>query len=425
MSFNPIDPKRMDISTSSYVSKNYSTSLMKEFDIKLNFHEYKDKDYYKIFISKSKNKLYFPKFFNKQSNYKCLLDSEFDKFILILQNICPEFIYLNESIQIHFRENKLNDLNDIFVPKINIIDNKRLPRLIVIPINIWFYDKYKDNQRLSGHKNVIIINNSLETITYFEPYGINSNKKNVIILNVLKKYYTTLLPSYKFINAASSIYFGNSIDIDFYVNDIYDNYYIKIKEYENHLDNIKLSFSAKEFKLEKHKIKNKIKKLRKQIKKIKPENSDGTNMSVDYTPDILTNNGQQKMQELIEIFGDDGIGGHCVGWSLYTVFLTFININLFTKKFDTSVSLSSFINNLFLEKLNGESLSPEVLSNMIRHFIQYVHNFNDYYKDLILIKAKSSKVLHITFNTQGGFTVLPPKPIYDKIDFSSMNLSNN
>jgi hypothetical protein len=421
-SFNPIDTERMIIDSSSGIFKDYTTGLMKDFSIDLNFHEYKGKDYFKIFISKSKDQLFFPKFFNNQSNYKCLLDTEFDKFILILQNIRPDLIYLNESIQIHFRENNLNDLNDIYIPKINIIENKKLPRLIIVPINIWFYTK--DNIRISGHKNGIIINNLLETITYFEPYGINFNTKNIITFNILKKYYTTLLPSYTFINAASSSYSKNAIDIDFYVNDIYDNYYIKIKEYQNHLADIKLSFSEKEYKSEKNKIKNKIKKLRKYIKNIKNKTKDSTRMLVDYSPDILSANGQQKIQELKESFGKDGIGGHCVGWSLYIVFLTFININLFTKKFDKSISTSSFINNLFLEKLNNQSLNPEVLSNMIRHFIEYVHNFNEHHQDFILTKSKSSKVLNIKFNTQGGFNVVPPIPIFDKVDFSSMNLTN-
>lgn len=419
MSFNPIDTERMIIDASSVLSKDYTTSLMKDYSIDLNFHEYKNKDYFKIFISKSKNQLFFPKFFNTQSNYKCLLDTEFDKFILILQNIRPDLIYLNESIQIHFRENNLNDLNDIYLPKINIIENKILPRLIIVPINIWFYNK--DNVRISGHKNIIIINNLLETITYFEPYGIDFNTKNIITFNILKKYYTTLLPSYTFINAASGSYSKNTIDIDFYVNDIYDNYYLKIKEYQNHLADIKLSFSEKEYKSEKNQIKNKIKKLRKYIKKIKNKKNDSTQMLIDYTPDLLTNVGQQKIQELVEVFGNDNIGGHCVGWSLYIVFLTFININLFTKKLNSSISLSSFINNLFLEKLNGKSLSAEVLSNMIRHFIEYVHNFNEHYEHFILTKSKSSKVLNIKFNTQGGFTIVPPKPIYDTVKSSNIN----
>lgn len=410
MSFNPIDTERMVIDSSVGLSKHYTTNLMNEFSITLNFHEYKNKDYFKIFISKSKDQLYFPKFFNNQSNYKCLLDEEFNKFILILQNIRPDLIYLNESIQIHFRENNLNDLNDIYIPKINILlENKTLPRLIIIPIDINF--------SVFGHKNVIIINNLVETITYFEPYGINSNKKNSITLGILKKYYTTILPSYTFINAASGVYINSEIDLDFYINDIYDNYYIKIKEYQNHLENIKLSFSEKNYKSEKNKIKNKIKKLRKQIQKIKNKKNDSVYMSIDSRPDILTTSGQQKIQELVEVFGNDNIGGHCVGWSLYMVFLTFININLFTKKTFTSISPSSFINNLFIEKLNGKSISPEVLSNMIRHFIEYVFNFNEHYKDLILTKAKSSKVVNIKFNTQGGFTVVPPKPIYDTINF--------
>lgn len=421
--FNPIDTERMIIDTSSVLSKDYTTSLMKDYSIDLNFHEYKNKDYFKIFISKSKDQLFFPKFFNIQSNYKCLLDTEFDKFILILQNIRPDLIYLNESIQIHFRENNLNDLNDIYIPKINIIENKTLPRLIIVPINIWFYNK--DNIRISGHKNIIIINNLLETITYFEPYGINFNVKNVITFNILKKYYTTLLPSYIFINAASGSYSKNVIDIDFYVNDIYDNYYRKIKEYQNHLADIKLSFSEKEYKSEKNQIKNKIKKLRKYIKKIKNKKNDSTQMLIDSRPDILTTSGQQKIQELVEVFGNDNIGGHCVGWSLYIVFLTFININLFTKKFDSAISLSSFINNLFLEKINNESLKPQVLSNMIRYFIEYVHKFNKHYEHFILTKSKSSKVVNIKFNTQGGFTVVPPSPIYDTVEFSIMNLNNN
>jgi hypothetical protein len=421
--FNPIDTERMIIDSSPGIFKDYTTGLMKDFSIDLNFHEYNNKDYFKIFISKSKDQLFFPKFFNVQSNYKCLLDTEFDKFILILQNIRPDLIYLNESIQIHFRENNLNDLNDIYIPKINIIENKTLPRLIIVPINIWFYNK--DNIRISGHKNIIIINNLLETITYFEPYGINFNVKNVITFNILKKYYTTFLPSYTFINAASGSYSKNVIDIDFYVNDIYDNYYRKIKEYQNHLADIKLSFSEKEYKSEKNIIKNKIKKLRKYIKNIKHKKKDSTKMLVDYTPDMLTNNGQQKIQEFIETFGKDGIGGHCVGWSLYIVFLTFININLFTKKFDSAISLSSFINNLFLEKINNESLKPDVLSNMIRYFIEYVHRFNEHYEHFILTKSKSSKVVNIKFNTQGGFTVVPPSPIYDTVEFSIMNLNNN
>lgn len=422
MSFNPIDPERMIIDTSSDISKDYTTTLMRDYSIDLNFHEYKDKDYYKIFISKSKDQLFFPKFFNSQSNYKCLFDTEFDKFILILQNIRPDLIYLNESIQIHIRDNKLNDLNDIYIPKINIlIENKKLPRLIIVPINILYYTP----GRVSGHKNVIIINNILDTITYFEPYGINFNTKDIITFNILKKYYTTILPSYTFINAASGNYSKNSMDKDFYVNDIYDNYYIKIKEYQNHLSDIKLSFSEKEYKSEKNKIKNKIKKLRKYIKNIKNNSTNNTtNMLVDNYPNIMTNYGPQKIQEFIEIFGQDGIGGHCVGWSLYIVFLTFININLFTEKFNGSISLSSFINNLFIQKLHNESLSSQVLSNMIRHFIEYVHTFNEHYKDFILTKSKSSKVVNIKFNTQGGFTVVPPTPIYDKIDSSSMNLHN-
>ena len=174
-----IDTQRMNIDDSINISKNYITRLLNDFSIALNFHEYKD---FNVFISKSKDQLYFPKFFNNQSNYKCLLDSEFNTFILILQNIRPDLIYLNESIQIHLRENNLNDFNEMYLPKINILKNKILPILIIIPINIYFYNKF--NIKVSGHKNVIIINNSLQTITFFEPYGININTKN----NILKIY---------------------------------------------------------------------------------------------------------------------------------------------------------------------------------------------------------------------------------------------
>ena len=412
MYFNPIDTDRMIIDSSENISKNYTTSLMNNYSITLNFHEFKD---FNIFISKSKNQLFFPKFFNDQSNYKCILDIEFDKFILILQNIRPDLIYLNESIQINFRE---NDTNNLYIPKINILKHVKLPRLIIIPINIWVYNT--SNISLSGHKNVIIINTLLQTITYFEPYGMIFNTKNIIVFNILKKYYNQLLPNYTFINAANNSMLNhnymNSMNLDLNINDIYDNYYIKIQAYRNHLNDIKLTFSEKQYKLEKRKIKNKIKKLRKYIKKHKNKNVNSTNMIIDSTPDVLGFNGQQKMQEFVEIFGKDNIGGHCVGWSLYIVFLTFINVNLFTN--NKPFSISSFINNLFLEKLNGNSLQPIVLSNMIRHFIEYVHNFNFYHQDLILVKAKSSKVLNIIFNTKGDFSITPPSPIYDNVNIN-------
>ena len=114
--YNPYDTKRMLIKDDNYIPDNYHTNLMSEYNISLNFHEYKNpRD---IFISKSKKSLYFPKFYFEQSNYKCLLESEFDIFLLILQNIKPDLIYLNESIQIHL---KSESDPEMFIPKINII----------------------------------------------------------------------------------------------------------------------------------------------------------------------------------------------------------------------------------------------------------------------------------------------------------------
>lgn len=411
MSFNPYDQDRMIIDSSEIINENYKSNLMNEYSIKLGFFEYDDCK--QIFISKSRTKLYFPKFNNDQSNYKCLLEQDFDKFILILQNIRPDLIYLNEPIQVHFKDGIQNNANDIYLPKINILENQKslLPKLIIIPIDIRY--------SVNGHKNVIIINTRIQTITFFEPYGVDTTQvKNNILFNILEKYYTQLFPNYIFINASYPVYnVHNKMEIDVkdvdFV-DLYEDYYRKIKEYKNTLSNIHLLPNASN---EKKKIKKQIKKIRKKINSLKMKKDKDVDMDIDVQVkrDFFTFKGPQKIQEQIEFFGNDGIGGHCVGWSLYIVFLTFINVNLFQSTLKQNISISSFICNLLLEKINGDSLKPETLSNMIRHFIEYVYNFNKINSHLILSKAKPSKVVHIIFNTNGDFKVVSPSDIIDKV----------
>jgi hypothetical protein len=400
MSWSIIDKDRMEITNSQNIPNNYYTNLMKEFEINLDFHNYTNIN--DIFISKSKKTLFFPKFNYDQSNMKCLLSSEFNIFVLILQNIRPDLIYLNESIQIH-----LSEKNEMFLPKINILNNKKLPRLIVVPIDIIYYN---NKIRTGGHKNVIIINTLLKTITFFEPYGIDiDNTESNVIFNIIQDYYSNLLPNYTFIDAiVSNTKNLNKMYYDYTINDKYDNYYIKINRYINELNNVRLNENSIE-------QKNKIKKLQEKIKIIQERYKDKINKknnNKNYTVEKFTNKGPQKRQEMIEYF--EGGGGHCVGWSLYLVFLTFINVNLFSK-FEKNISISSFINDLLLEKINGKSIEPYILSNLIRQFISYVLHFNKTFNNLIVSKSKSSKVIHLIFNLDGGYTIIPPTPIYSKV----------
>jgi hypothetical protein len=119
MSWSIIDKDRMEITNSQNIPNNYYTNLMKEFEINLDFHNYTNIN--DIFISKSKKTLFFPKFNYDQSNMKCLLSSEFNIFVLILQNIRPDLIYLNESIQIHLSEKNEN---------VKTIDESEINKLI-------------------------------------------------------------------------------------------------------------------------------------------------------------------------------------------------------------------------------------------------------------------------------------------------------
>lgn len=402
--YNPYDTERMLIKDENDIPDNYNTNLMSEYNINLNFHEYKSiKD---IFISKSKKSLYFPKFNLEQSNYKCLLESEFDTFLLILQNIKPDLIYLNESIQIH-----LKDDPEMFIPKINIINNKILPKLIIIPIRITFYS---ENLPVGAHKNVIIINTLLKTVTFFEPYGVDLlNVRSAIIFNIIKEYYSKVLSNFTFIDAISPNTEHNIMDIDNDFNDKYNNYYIKINKYINELNNISINNKDKK------RINLKIKKLRKKISKIKIKKDEIKN-NVFVQNEQFSTYGPQKRQESIENFGD--MGGHCVGWCLYLVFLTFINVNLFQSSFMKNISISSFINNLLLEKINGKSLQPLLLSNLIRQFINYVLQFNTIFKRLIIKKAKSSNVIHIKFNTYGEYKIIPPVVIKGKVSNKRLDL---
>jgi len=406
--YNPYDTKRMLIKDDNYIPDNYHTNLMSEYNISLNFHEYKNpRD---IFISKSKKSLYFPKFYFEQSNYKCLLESEFDIFLLILQNIKPDLIYLNESIQIHL---KSESDPEMFIPKINIINNKILPKLIIIPIDIRFYSGFNI---VGGHKNVIIINTLLKTVTFFEPYGVDlQNIKSAVIFNIIKDYYSEILSNFTFIDAISpNTKYIDEMDIDssFINEDKFNNYYIKINEYVNELNKVSINDKNKK------QIVKEIKRLRKKISKIKIK--DKTKSIVFVQNEQFSTYGPQKRQELIDDFGD--MGGHCVGWALYLVFLTFINVNLFQSRFMKNISISSFINNLLLEKINGQSLNPFLLSNLIRQFISYVLEFNKIFKKLIIKKAKSSNVIHIKFNTYGEYKIIPPIIIKGKVSNKRLDL---
>lgn len=409
--YNPYDTKRMLIKDDNNIPDNYNTNLMSEYNISLNFHEYKSiKD---IFISKSKKSLYFPKFNLEQSNYKCLLQSEFDTFLLILQNIKPDLIYLNDSIHIHLKSN-----SEMFLPKINIINNKVLPKLIIIPIDIKFYSK---DIQVGGHKNVIIINTLLKTVTFFEPYGVDlQNINSAVIFNIIKDYYSEILSNFTFIDAISPnteyTMDIDEMDVDSTFNDKFNNYYIKIDKYNNELNKVSINDKNKK------QIIKEIKKLRKKISKKKYEmkKNEMKKSTVFVQNEQFSTYGPQKRQEFIENFGD--MGGHCVGWSLYLVFLTFINVNLFQSSFMKNISISSFINNLLLEKINGESLRPELLSNLIREFISYVLEFNKNFKKLIIKKAKSSNVIHINFNSYGEYKIIPPVIIKGKVSNKRLDL---
>ena len=389
MSYEPYDKDRMIVSDNNEISNNFTTNLMNEFSIQLNFHEYKNvKD---IFLSKSKKVLFFPKFNYEQSNYKCLLEHEFNTFLLILQNIKPDLIFLNESIQIHETE--------MFIPKINIINNKILPRLIIIPINIYHY---QNDVIVGGHKNVIIINTLIKTITFFEPYGVLFT--NTVSYNIIKEHFSETLINYTFIDAL----YPNTEFSKFEkknVDDKFENYYIKLDKYTNILKDIRLNPDKK-------KITKEIKKIRKKITKIK--NKETLNNIVKVQNERFTKRGPQYRQELVEDFGDKG--GHCVAWSLYIVFLTFINVNLFKSKFMKNVSISSFINNLLLEKIDGESLSPHILSNMIRQFINYVIEFNRTLNKFIITKGKPSKTVHIKFdNNTGDYSIMSSEILHKNV----------
>ena len=98
----------------------------------------------------------------------------------------------------------------------------------------------------------------------------------------------------------------------------YNNYYYNWDNY-NGLD-IHNFVNRKTRKIE-------IKKIRKQLNKIKKQDKKHYLMNIDYMLNEKKNNiGIQLKQESNENF--DGLGGFCVGWSLYMIFLTFININL-------------------------------------------------------------------------------------------------
>lgn len=403
MNYNPYDTNRMFVNDTSNVPKHYTTNLMNEYKIQLNFHEYTNvKD---IFISKSKRALYFPKFHYEQSNYKCLFEEVFDRFILILQNIKPNLIYLNESIQVHEDE--------MFLPKINIINNKVLPRLIIIPIDIKYYH---DNVIIGGHKNIIIINTLMKTITFFEPYGVNlDDAKSAVIYNIIKEHFASVLLNYTFIDAVSpNTEYNIHMNTDeTNIGNKFNNYYIQINKYINTLTNVKLNNSNKK------KLVKEISKLRKKIKKHSVKDK-LTSHIVNVQTDYFTPYGSQYRQELIEDFGDRG--GHCVAWSLYLVFLTFINVNLFTSQFMKNVSISSFINNLLLEKINGQSLQPHVLSNLIRKFISYVEDFTTTFTKYIITKAKSSNVIHIKFNNNGDYVIIPAPIIHSRVSNKRLDL---
>lgn len=365
--FDPIDKNRLQgIKSEAYISEDDTSNLLKESKITIGIENIKSID--KFFISKNPNLLMFPKFKDvEQTNYKCVLIEEYLKFILILQNIKPNYIYLNSSINIEY-----NIESTIYIPDIKI--KKTMPQLIIYPIND---STYENNRIIMRHNSVIIVDTKNKTITYFDSLGGNVNKKTVYILKniLINKFH-----NYTFINAYNIEMKEEKMDIDF---KDYNNYYYNWDNYN--------SLDIRDF-INRKKRKNEIKKIRKQLNKINKQDKKHNLMNIDY---ILNERkidiGLQLKQESNEKFDD--LGGFCVGWSLYMVFLTFININL-NMESDFNISQSVLVTDV----LNQKNVEPVILNNMIRQFITYVMAINNKWSFLIKNETKTNKALKIIFN---------------------------
>lgn len=366
VNFDPIDKNRLQgIKSDAYISEDDTSNLLNESKLTIGIENIKTID--QFYISKSPNILIFPKFKDtEQTNYKCVLIEEYLKFILILQNIKPNYIYLNSSINIEY-----NIESTIYIPDIKI--KKIMPQLIIYPIND---STYENNRIIMRHNSVIIVDTKNKTITYFDSLGGNKNKKTVYIL---KNILINKFRNYTFINS-------HNIERKEYEMDIekdYNNYYYNWDNY-NGLD-IHNFVNRKTRKIE-------IKKIRKQLNKIKKQDKKHYLMNIDYMLNEKKNNiGIQLKQESNENF--DGLGGFCVGWSLYMIFLTFININL-NMESDFNISQSVLVTDV----LNQKNIEPEILNNMIRQFITYVMAINNKWSFLIKNEQKTNKALKIIFN---------------------------
>lgn len=364
--FDPIDKNRLQgIKSDAYISEDDTSNLLKESELTIGIETIKIDKFY---ISENSNILMFPKFKDvEQTNYKCVLIEEYLKFVLILQNIKPNYIYLNSSINIEY-----NIESTIYIPDIKI--KKVMPQLIIYPIND---STYENNKNIMNHNTVIIVDTKNKTITYFDSLGGNINKKAVYILKTIL---TNKFHNYTFINAYNIELKENEMDIDL---KNYDNYYYNWENY-NGLD-IRDFVNRKKRKIE-------IKKIRKQLKKKQLINKKHNLMNIDYIINERKNDiGLQLKQESNENF--EGLGGFCVGWSLYMIFLTFININL---NMESEFNISQSV--LVTDVLNQKKVEPIILNNMIRQFITYVMAINNKWSFLIKNETKTNKALKIIFN---------------------------
>ena len=365
--FDPIDKKRLQgIKSDAYISEDDTSNLLKESELTIGIETINTID--KFYISKHSNILMFPKFNDvEQTNYKCVLIEEYLKFVLILQNINPNYIYLNSSINIEY-----NIESTIYIPDINI--KKHMPQLIIYPIND---STYVNNKNVMNHNTVIIVDTKNKTITYFDSLGGNINKKTVYLLKtiLINKFH-----NYTFINAYNIERKEDEMDIE----KDYNNYYYNWGSFKG--------LDIQNF-VNRKKRKNEIKKIRKQLKKQNKKHDKKHNlMNIDYIINERKNDiGLQLKQESNENF--DGLGGFCVGWSLYMIFLTFININL---NMESEFNISQSV--LVTDVLNQKKVEPVILNNMIRQFITYVMAFNNKWSFLIKNETKTNNALKIIFN---------------------------
>lgn len=358
--FNEMDEMRMSGIKSLY-KVDRETEFMKKNNIKLKQFTVSVDE---IKISKSENYLFFPVFEEVESNLKCLRDEEMYKMILIIEKTSKNLVYLNSDIIINYEN--IGE-NEILVPKYTLRDDS--PVLIIYPIN----SRYFNNGVLQyAHSSIIIVNTLSKSISYFDSIG--KKKIETGILQVIMK---NLFAGYVFINEDVEL-----IDIDGDLND----YFTNIDDYKGLCfkknDKMDVDMSVFEY-------------MNDEFMDI---DHDDSNIISD---DDSIDNNVQVIQEMGEFF--NGLGGFCVGWSLYIVYITLININIKIDN-DTGVSVTSLVDNLLLK--NG---SPDILSGIIRRFTSYVLKFNTLNSGIIKNINRCNKVLRVKFDRSGLYEIMSKK----------------